>query len=257
MVDRQRPDQVVADAVDRVERGEGVLKDHLDLPRVTAGPPVRHRLAVEQHHTAIGVDDLGQHPGDGGLSRAALPDQGGHGSRCESDRDVVHREESRGAGEDAAAMLDREVLGEAAPFQHGGDRHRRDRGLLGGEAHRATLLVAADEPRSPGSARASSAGTVAPPEWSQQAASRPEASSSGEHGRLLSAALHRPGTAGVEGTARGEGAQIGWRARDSLHAACVPRAWAGSSAAAHRCREPAVPGTARQPEHAPSAGRRT
>src|ERR1039458_4859047 len=107
--------------------------------------------------------------------------QAGDRPRGESDGEVLHRAETRPAGEDAATALHGEVLGEVPPLQGRlrGDRCGGGRGARC-DAHRELRRnLGAAAPIAPGagcsgSGRARSWGTLTSPAWSQQAAVRPD-----------------------------------------------------------------------------------
>ncbi|MCY1366569.1 hypothetical protein D9M69_534720 [compost metagenome] len=78
-VDQQRLGQLVADLLPRVERGVGILEDHLHvaaqlLALCLAG--ARHFLAGDLQGAGRGLLDQGQGTGQGGLAAAGFADHG-------------------------------------------------------------------------------------------------------------------------------------------------------------------------------------
>ena len=94
-VDEQGPHEMVANGLDRVQRAERVLEDHLHLGPVREHVPatahLRDVLSVEEHLSGRGVVEAREHPRDGALAAAALADEGRHGARPEREADVVSR----------------------------------------------------------------------------------------------------------------------------------------------------------------------
>ena len=87
-VDPQRPREVVAHRLDRVQRAERVLEDHLHLASGTAarraGAARRRRRCPSKSMLAGGrVVEAREHPRDGALAAAALADERGDRARAE------------------------------------------------------------------------------------------------------------------------------------------------------------------------------
>ncbi|MCY1372993.1 hypothetical protein D9M69_602400 [compost metagenome] len=85
-VDRQRLGQLVTDLLPRVERGIGVLEDHLHVPAqlpavFLAG--ARHFAAGDLQGAGGGLLDQGQGAGEGGLAAAGLADHGEGAAGCQ------------------------------------------------------------------------------------------------------------------------------------------------------------------------------
>ena len=81
-VDQQRPRDVVVDALDRIERRERILEDHLDVRAVVEqrlAPPLVADVVAIEHDLAVGrrVEPREQ-ARDGALAAAALADERGH-----------------------------------------------------------------------------------------------------------------------------------------------------------------------------------
>src|SRR5437588_12942694 len=102
----ERPEQVVADAVHGIERGERVLEDQLDLRRVRARPAFWRGLAGEKDLPLVGLDDLGEDARHGRLAGAALADDRRDLAGIYRERDVVDRVDGRSPRERTAPLLD-------------------------------------------------------------------------------------------------------------------------------------------------------
>ena len=101
VVQLQRALQVVAHGVHRVQRGERVLEDVLDLALVAAEiAAASHldRLAVQLDRAGGQPFLPGQQPGGGGLARPALAHQRDHRAAVQVEGDVAHRVQRSGRG---------------------------------------------------------------------------------------------------------------------------------------------------------------
>ncbi len=126
LVQPHRALQVIAHGVHRVQRGERVLEDELDLALV---PPERaaaghvDRLAVEPDRT--GGEPLlpGEQPGGRRLARPALADQRDDGAAVEVEGDVAHRVQDLAAAE-PEVLAERDRLHGERPACRGRGRQR-------------------------------------------------------------------------------------------------------------------------------------
>ena len=93
LVDLERPGQVVADRVDRVERAEGVLEDHLDLAAVMQRWPPRFLRenidAVEADLAGGWLDQAGDQARGRALAAAGFADDRDHLAPMDAERDVL------------------------------------------------------------------------------------------------------------------------------------------------------------------------
>ena len=92
-VDLQGACEMVVDRLDRVQRSERILEDHLHLrpvvQDVASATDVRHVLALEEDAAAGRLVQAGEHARDGALAAAALADECGDRARAQRERDVV------------------------------------------------------------------------------------------------------------------------------------------------------------------------
>jgi len=116
-VQRQGALQVVLHCLDRVERGEGVLEDHLYVAAVS-----QHRLTIlvregvlslQQYLSRRGGIEPGQQTGDGALAAAALAHEGQDAPLLQREADVIDGVDVAGLSSQAegAAAADGEPLG--------------------------------------------------------------------------------------------------------------------------------------------------
>ena len=96
-VDLQRPRDVVIDALDRIERRERILEDHLHVRAVVeqrpAPPLIADVLAVEDDLAVGRRVQAREQPRDGALAAAALAHERRHVARAERERNIGHRVE--------------------------------------------------------------------------------------------------------------------------------------------------------------------
>ena len=112
----------VADLLERVERGEGVLEYQLHIAVVAALVPGRllQRLAAHEHLPAGGLVDQREHSRERGLAGAGLSHESGDLTLVEAEVDPVQSAH----GDLAVIAVDPEVHLQAAGLE--------DRGPLGG-----------------------------------------------------------------------------------------------------------------------------
>ncbi|CUK21701.1 Uncharacterised protein [Achromobacter sp. 2789STDY5608615] len=145
-VDQQRLHDGVADRHARVERGERILEDELDVPAQRLHGAAAQRadvLAVEFDRAAAALDQLQQRAAGGGLAAAGLAHQRQRLAWIQVEADLLHGVHALlHAAEDAAG--DVEGGGQVAHLQHravlaahGG---RRRHGGLGGRARARRVL---------------------------------------------------------------------------------------------------------------------
>src|SRR5581483_7812510 len=116
-VDPQRPRDVVADRLDRVQRAERILEDHLHLravgEHVAAAPLAGDVAPVEEDAALARLVELDEQPRDRALAAAALAGERRDASRLEREADVVDRVDAAPVERPA----DREALREAAHLE--------------------------------------------------------------------------------------------------------------------------------------------
>src|SRR5579885_3610514 len=84
---------MVLNAVNGVERREGVLEDKLHVAAVLAqgrSPRQFDRFALKQNRAGCGVIEARQHTSDGRLAAAAFPHQCRRATRVEGERRIFH-----------------------------------------------------------------------------------------------------------------------------------------------------------------------
>ncbi len=125
-VDQERPRDVVVNTLDRVQRRERILEDHLHLRAVAderAPPPdLADVLAAEENPPFRRLVEPGDEARDGALTAAALADERGHAPRPELEGDVVDSAQDPAPHERRAA--EGEVLRQALHFDRRA-AHRR------------------------------------------------------------------------------------------------------------------------------------
>lgn len=118
LVDPDAARERVAHGVDRVQRPERVLEDHLHAPHVGAERPAAARggvLAVQQDPAARRGHELREQPGDRRLAGAGLADERDDVPAVQLDGHVVDGVDHGGA----AQAADREVLAQVDRLQDG------------------------------------------------------------------------------------------------------------------------------------------
>ena len=102
-----------ADTVAGVERGEGVLEDHLHPPAQRPQLPlakVGDVAAVEDNPPSRRLVEADDRPADGGLAAAGLADEAQSLAAADRHRDAVDRPDVADVAVEDEAALDREVL---------------------------------------------------------------------------------------------------------------------------------------------------
>ena len=114
-VDLQGAGEMVVDRLDRVQRSERILEDHLHLrpvmQDVAAATDVRHVLALEEDAATRRLVQAGEHARHGALAAAALADERGDRARAQREGDVVDGMQAAAADEAVACG---EVLRQSA-----------------------------------------------------------------------------------------------------------------------------------------------
>ena len=131
-----------AHGVARIERGEGILEDHLDVLAHRAEARFGHGgdvLAVEQQLAAIDADELQQAFADGGLARAGLAHDAQRLAAPHAEADAVHRVHLAPVAE--PAMADHIGLAQVAHVQHRRPRRHRPRSRRADAARRRSGAV--------------------------------------------------------------------------------------------------------------------
>src|SRR5712691_7259862 len=120
-VDPQRPLEVMANRLDRVQRREGVLEDDLHVRAVpqdvTPPPDERDVASLEQDRARTRVVEAREQAGDGALAASALADERRDRAREQLERDVV----------DGVHMRATERVAEREPLREVADLERRSR----------------------------------------------------------------------------------------------------------------------------------
>jgi hypothetical protein len=121
-VELQRAAHDLAYALARVERGVGVLEDHLHLATQRAEIAAAHArdlAAVEPDRAGGRLQELEDRARQGGLSAAGLSDQAQRFAGRHREGDPVHGSHRADLPVDQDSGLDREVLDEAVNLQEG------------------------------------------------------------------------------------------------------------------------------------------
>src|SRR5687768_5439778 len=117
LVDPERPLDVVRDRLDRVQRPERVLEDHLDARAIEANvAPVEDVLPLVEDRAVGRVVQPGEDPRDRALAAAALADERRDHARAQGEADIVDRVQLGPAGEQARAAGP-EVLRQAVDLE--------------------------------------------------------------------------------------------------------------------------------------------
>ena len=181
----QRTGQVMPNLVHGIERGEGILEDHLHLRGERSRACCGDNLAVEEHFACVRLHDPREQTCDGCLPGSALAHDGRDRPRHELHRNVIHRVKSRATCQERRIPLDPVRLRQTAALEHG--RLRSDVRNNGNGVHtaRSPLVSMTGVVRgraTAGSGSINSGGAVDVPRWSQHATSRDDPASGSSFG---------------------------------------------------------------------------